>query len=403
MRNRIFTLMLCLSLLQFFSQGVYAGPIRTIVIDPGHGGNDPGAIGATGSHESEVVLDVALRLGALIRKNHPEVKVIYTRSTDVFIELYRRAEIANKNKADLFISIHCNSAPNATAYGAETFVMGVDKTNANMAVAQKENAAILKETDYQNNYEGFDPYSPESYIIFSLLQNAHLTRSTHFASSVQKYFVNDLHRLDRGVKQAPFLVLWRTTMPSVLIELGFLSNREEESYLKSEKGKNEMSQSIYKAVAQSIRENSGAASETVTTTVTETVSASDGLPAKDSVIVGKPRPTYNVDADTVVVQPKSDAASNPELVYKVQFAASSVQKPADDYAFRGLPKVQCRPSGSVFVYTAGEEPTYEAVLPVLELVRGKGYKDAFVIAFYKGERIRLDQAKKLEKSSGILK
>ena len=145
MRNRIFTLMLCLSLLPVFSPGVYAGPIRTIVIDPGHGGNDPGAIGATGSHESEVVLDVALRLGALIRKNHPDVKVIYTRSTDVFIELYRRAEIANKNKADLFISIHCNSAPNATAYGAETFVMGVDRTNANMAVAQKENAAILKE------------------------------------------------------------------------------------------------------------------------------------------------------------------------------------------------------------------------------------------------------------------
>ncbi|MBO7465915.1 MAG: N-acetylmuramoyl-L-alanine amidase, partial [Bacteroidales bacterium] len=207
MRNRIFTLMLCLSLLPVFSPGVYAGPIRTIVIDPGHGGNDPGAIGATGSHESEVVLDVALRLGALIRKNHPDVKVIYTRSTDVFIELYRRAEIANKNKADLFISIHCNSAPNATPYGAETFVMGVDKTNANMAVVQKENAAILKETDYQNNYEGFDPYSPESYIIFSLLQNAHLTKSTHFASRVQKYFVNDLHRLDRGVKQAPFLVL----------------------------------------------------------------------------------------------------------------------------------------------------------------------------------------------------
>ncbi|MBP5613657.1 MAG: N-acetylmuramoyl-L-alanine amidase [Bacteroidales bacterium] len=403
MRNRIFTLMLCLSLLPVFSPGVYAGPIRTIVIDPGHGGNDPGAIGATGSHESEVVLDVALRLGALIRNNHPDVKVIYTRSTDVFIELYRRAEIANKNKADLFISIHCNSAPNATAYGAETFVMGVDKTNANMAVVQKENAAILKETDYQNNYEGFDPYSPESYIIFSLLQNAHLTKSTHFASSVQKYFVNDLHRLDRGVKQAPFLVLWRTTMPSVLIELGFLSNREEEAYLKSEKGKNEMSQSIYKAVAQSIRENSGAASETVTTTVTETVAASDGLPARDSVIVGKPHPTHVDAADTAAVQPKTGAANVPELVYKVQFAASSVQKPADDYAFRGLPKVQCRPNGSVFVYTAGEEPTYEAVQAVLELVRAKGYKDAFVIAFYKGERIRLDQAKNLEKSSGILK
>ncbi|MBQ6667836.1 MAG: N-acetylmuramoyl-L-alanine amidase [Bacteroidales bacterium] len=386
MKYRFFACLFAFFMMPLLSGGIAAGPIRTIVIDPGHGGHDPGAVGLSGSHESKVVLNVALRLGKLIQKQHPEVKVIYTRSTDVFIELYKRAEIANKNKADLFISIHCNTAANATAHGAETFVMGMDKTNANMAVAQKENAAILKETDYENNYEGFDPYSPESYIIFSLLQNAHLTQSTHFASSVQKCFTNDLHRNDRGVKQAPFLVLWRTTMPSVLIELGFLSHKEEEAYLLSEKGKNEMSQSIYKAVDQMIVENGG-------------ISA----PLNGKAVVENSPADTTAAADSAAVQPKPSAAANPDLVYKVQFAASSVQKPADDYSFRGLPKVQCRPSGSVFVYTAGEEPTYDAVLPVLELVREKGYKDAFVIAFYKGERIRLDQAKKLEKSSGILK
>lgn len=402
MRYRFFILaaLLLLMLPYSFPQAV-RGPIRTIVIDPGHGGHDPGAISLSGSHESDVVLDVALRLGRQIQKSHPDVKVIYTRSTDVFIELYRRAEIANKNKADLFISIHCNTAANASANGAETFVMGMDKANANMAVAQKENGAILKETNYENNYEGFDPYSPESYIIFSLLQNAHLSQSTHFASAVQKNFTNDLHRNDRGVKQAPFLVLWRTTMPSVLIELGFLSHKEEEAYLLSEKGKNELSGSIFKAVSQMIVESGGAPA----VTEKETAVASEKKPAGE-----QKRPVVEQKSDSAVAQKenpvsvKSDsAAAAGGLVYKVQFAASSVQKPADDYAFRGLPKVHCRQSGSVYVYTAGEEPTYDAVLPVLDLVREKGYNDAFVIAFYKGERIRLDQAKKLEKSSGILK
>ena len=393
MKYRFFACLLAFFLPSLFLGTALAGPIRTIVIDPGHGGHDPGAVSISGSHESKVVLDVALRLGKLIKQQHPEVKVIYTRSTDVFVELYRRAEIANKNKADLFISIHCNTAANASAHGAETFVMGMDKANANMAVAQKENAAILKETDYENNYEGFDPYSPESYIIFSLLQNAHLTQSTHFASAVQKGFTNDLHRNDRGVKQAPFLVLWRTTMPSVLIELGFLSHKEEEAYLLSEKGKNEMSQSIYKAVDQMIVENGG----TSAPVAQKEEAVAEKAPAEKEKVAPEKGQAPSAP-DSAAATP---AAS--ELVYRVQFAVSSVQKPVDDYAFRGLPDVQCRPSGKVFVYTAGEVTTYEAVEVVLQKVREKGYNDAFVIAFYRGERIRLDQAKKLEKNGSILK
>lgn len=401
MRYRFFILAALFQLMlpYTFAQAV-RGPIRTIVIDPGHGGHDPGAVGLSGSHESDVVLDVALRLGRQIQKSHPDVKVIYTRRTDVFIELYKRADIANRNKADLFISIHCNTAANASANGAETFVMGMDKANANMAVAQKENGAILKETNYENNYEGFDPYSPESYIIFSLLQNAHLSQSTHFASAVQKNFTNDLHRNDRGVKQAPFLVLWRTTMPSVLIELGFLSHKEEEAYLLSEKGKNELSGSIFKAVSQMIVESGG----TPAVTEKETAAASEKKPAEE-----QKKPEVEQKPDSAVAQKgtpasvKSDSAAAGGLLYRVQFAASSVQKPTDDYAFRGLPKVQCRQSGSVYVYTAGEEVSYDAAAALLEQVREKGYKDAFIIAIYRGERIRLDQAKKLEKSDSILK
>ncbi len=417
MKNRFCTLVaVCCMLL--LSGGLHAGPIKTIVIDAGHGGHDPGAIGVSKSNEKDVVLDVALRLGKQIQQHYPDVKVVYTRTTDVFVELYKRAEIANRNKADLFISLHCNSSPNASAYGTETFVMGVDKTNANMAIAQKENASILKETDYENNYEGFDPYTPESYIIFSLLQNVYLSQSTHFASMVQKRFKNDLNRMDRGVKQAPFLVLWRTTMPSVLIELGFLSNRTEEAYLLSEKGKNELAQSIRRAVGQLIEEGGG--SEALTEKDSENRSGKEAEKASEKVtekVSDKPaNGTKNTAAPTrkeekpvaapsgAETAPSAVASQNAQtaepvegVVYKVQIATSAQRKPTDDWAFRGLPAVQCQQSGERYVYTAGEERTYAAIQEVLKTVREKGYKDAFVIALYKGGRIGIEQAKKLEK------
>lgn len=394
--HSFFLIGISLILLNLYCVKVEAEPIRTIVIDAGHGGHDPGAIGASGSHEKDVVLDVALRLGKMIQKNSPDVKVMYTRSTDVFVELYKRAEIANRNKADLFISIHCNSAPSAAACGTETFVMGVDKTNANMAIAQKENSSILKETDHENNYEGFDPYSPESYIIFSLLQNAYLSKSTHFANSVQKSFTRDLHRFDRGVKQAPFLVLWRTTMPSVLIELGFLSNRDEEAYLVSEKGKNEICTSIYKAVAEMVKAQGGSAPDVECKTEKQPEEASQAADAG----TGKATEAQQPKQETVPSQtPVPDQAGQPAdvLVYKVQFATTTVKKPLDDYAFRGLPKVQCQPAGKAFVYTAGEEATYEAAQEVLKAVKAKGNSDAFIVALLNGKRIGLEQAKKIEK------
>ncbi len=207
--------------------------VKTIAIDAGHGGKDPGAVGF-GLKEKDITLSVALKLGKLIKDYLSDVKVVYTRSTDEFVELFRRAKIANQAKADLFLSIHVNSSKKNEPYGAETYVMGLSKSDANLEVAMTENAVILKEEDYKKQYEGFDPHSPEAYIIFSLYQNAFLDLSLNFSSYIQNEY-GKINRENRGVKQAGFLVLWKTAMPSVLTEVGFISNAEEAAFMADEK------------------------------------------------------------------------------------------------------------------------------------------------------------------------
>lgn len=247
---RCFTLIflvLSLSLLSevnIFSQEKTS--ITKVVIDAGHGGKDPGTIGKK-SQEKNVALQIALKLSEEIRAKCKGVTVICTRTTDEFIELHERAEIANRSKADLFISIHCNANPKHTFLGAETYVMGLHRTEANLEIAKKENAAILMEPDYSTNYNGFDPNSDESYITFTLFQNAYLEQSTRFASFVQDEMKDRVGMNDRGVRQAGFLVLYKTTMPSVLIETGFLSNPEEEKFLMSEKGQQYIAAAICRA------------------------------------------------------------------------------------------------------------------------------------------------------------
>ena len=224
--------------------------ISTVVIDAGHGGKDPGASGSH-SREKDITLAVALKVGRYIKANLPDVKVIYTRTRDRFVPLIKRGEIANKNKADLFISIHCNANNSHKPYGAETYVLGSDdsRSNRNMKVAMLENAAILLEDNAKSNYDGFDPNSPESYIIFSLKQNDYKQEeSLVLAQKIQSQFKNRAGRKDRGVHQAGFLVLAGTYMPSVLVELGYLSNYTEEKYLLSEKGQSYLASAIYRAV-----------------------------------------------------------------------------------------------------------------------------------------------------------
>ena len=217
---------LILFLLYFFVNFATAQKVNTVVLDAGHGGHDTGALGKN-SREKDITLAVVLKLRDYIRSNMKDVKVILTRDDDTFVELYRRARIANENNADLFISIHCNSTKSAYAYGVETFVMGLHKSQANLAVAKAENAAILLEDNYVEKYDGFDPNSPEGNIFFNMMQNAFLDKSLSFAGKVQHQLVDNLLMLNRGVKQAGFLVLYKTAMPGVLIETGFLSNLKE--------------------------------------------------------------------------------------------------------------------------------------------------------------------------------
>ena len=217
--------------------------IKTIVIDAGHGGHDPGCQYG-GAKEKEVTLKIALELGKKISKELSDVKVIFTRKTDEFVTLWDRANIANRNQADLFISIHCNANKNTEVSGTETFAMGLHKAESNLEVSIRENDVILMEKNYEERYEGFDPNSPETHIILSLHQNAYLDKSIDLASRIEKYFVKNKVNSSRGVKQAGFVVLWKTKMPSILIETGFLSNKNDRILLTSDDGVDKITDNI---------------------------------------------------------------------------------------------------------------------------------------------------------------
>ncbi len=233
----------------------YRYRLRTVVLDAGHGGKDRGCAGVS-AREADVALKLVLALGQQIQQNMPEVKVIYTRKTNVFIELDERAAIANRNKADLFISIHCNAGP-SQSHGAEVWTMGLHKSTANLGVAQRENSVILQEKDYQKRYNGFDPSSPQSHILFTLFQSAYITNSLRFAQQVDRQLRTTVKRPSRGVKQAGFLVLWKSTMPAVLIESGFLTNPAEERYLNDKANQSYMAAGIYRAFREYKRELEG--------------------------------------------------------------------------------------------------------------------------------------------------
>lgn len=220
--------------------------IKTLVIDAGHGGKDPGCHGK--SHkEAEITLKVATMLGNLVKKNLPEVKVIYTRKDNRFVELHDRAKIANKNNADFFISIHCNSNPNKDVTGSETYTMGMHKSEGNLEVAKRENAVVLQEDNYLEKYEGFDPSSPLAHILFMNFQNAYMENSVKFADKAERFMNEQTGMRSRGVRQAGFLVLWKTTMPSALVEIGFLSNQNDEKLIGTQTGQESIAEGIFKA------------------------------------------------------------------------------------------------------------------------------------------------------------
>lgn len=349
------------------------GLLKTVVIDAGHGGKDPGTEGKH-SQEKDVTLAVALKLGKLLKENYPELNTIFTRETDDFIELNQRAAIANEKKADLFISIHCNAASASAAVGAETFVMGLHTSKSNLEVAQRENSVISYEDDYSTKYEGYDPKSPESFMIFSLMQNVFLDQSLEFASGIQGEFVGKLQRKDRGVKQAGFLVLYKSSMPSVLIELGFLSNPSEEKYLLSEKGQQELAQGIYNAFVEYKKKWDAHAAQAVAAVKTDS-SAQKG---KDTSTQTKSNTsTKNKNAET-------PTTSNAKRTYRIQVATLSQRVAASHRLWKLYPDLKERKEGKLYRYYTQAFTDLEAAKKKLAEVK-KQYPDAFLVAF-EGER-----------------
>lgn len=377
--------------------------IKCIVIDAGHGGNDPGAIGYFKTKEKDITLNVALQFGALINEYFPDIKVIYTRKTDVFVKLYNRADIANRNKADLFISIHCNAASRSAALGSETFVMGIHRSEANLAVAQKENASILLEDDYVERYDGFNPNSAEAYIVFSLFQNAFLNNSLGFASSIQQELTGRLKFVDRGVKQAGFLVLYRTAMPGVLVELGFISNPQDEIFLRSKMGQESLAKALLNAFANYIHVSDGNKPQDFKPIFTNLATHQDFKAELDSIVnadkkhegIIKTEGLTNQFVAVNTTRYESSCENDTNLVFKVQFATSSNNKPLDSKEFEKIPFPGKYFQDGLYKYTAGCALTMEDAKKIQKTLQDLGYKDAFVIAFNNRVRISNAEAKKI--------
>jgi N-acetylmuramoyl-L-alanine amidase len=379
-KRSAFLILACSVFLNIYSEQVFSQEqedyrLKKVVIDAGHGGKDPGAVGLK-SEEKDIVLSIALKLGKYINDNHKDVEVIYTRKEDVFVEVFRRADIANESNADLFISIHANASPNKRAYGTETYAMGLHTSKENLEVARKENKAILFEDDYSTRYEGYDPNSPESFIVFSLMQNTFLYQSLDFASHIQNQFTERVKRFNRGVKQAGFLVLWRTTMPSVLIEVGFISNPDEEKYLMSEEGQNHLASAIYRAfrdykVAIEKRSNGSAQS----------------IQFDNPTII---KETPDIQSTN---RPQPDKVKKNELFFRVQVSASSNQTSLDSEIFRGMEDVSEFLSGGVYRYTVGRAETIAEATELRKKVNER-FPDAFLVASLNGKLISVQEAMK---------
>jgi len=352
-------LTILLSLLLFAPQASIYSQEKpfVVVLDAGHGGKDTGNRG-NGYFEKRIALNIALKVGASLAKDQV-VKVIYTRKSDVFVDLIERANIANKADADLFISIHCDAFTKSTVYGAGTFVLGLHANERNFQVAQKENSVIFLEENYEQKYDGFDPNNPESVISLLLMQETYLDQSIVAANTIQRSFVRNLARKDRTVKQAGFVVLKYTYMPSVLVETGFLTNPTEGSYLNSNKGQQEIAQAIAKAILNYKKE------------------LSNSVAIENPIELVSPKQPENP-----VVQKQLE-----DVYFSVQIAASNKAIAPRSYNFKGLKSVERLKEGNIYRYFYSRSPSYDAAKKLQTEARQKGYKGAFIVAFKDGKKV----------------
>ena len=338
-----------------------------VIIDPGHGGKDTGTPG-TGRYkatEKDIALDVSLALGKMLESELEGIKVLYTRKRDVFPELWERPELANKKEADLFISIHCNAQPGrkGTAYGSETFVLGLHKEAMNLEVVKRENSVIYYEKDYKERYQGYDPNLPESQMAFSLMQEEFLDQSIELARNIEDEFISTAKRRSRGVKQAGFLVLAKTSMPSVLVELGFLTHKKEEDFLNSKKGKQLMAKSLFRAIKKFLDYH--------------------------EVSSGQPELTIN-ESSPVNIDKEEDSS----IQYKVQIATGSSPLETKPYNFKGLNNVTRMKDGNLYKYFYGLSSDYNEISEFEKIAKQKGYKSSYIVAFKDGKKIPLSEALK---------
>lgn len=323
-----------------------------IVLDAGHGGHDPGRPTKLGYTEKAIALKLVLKIGEALEKN-PNITVIYTRKTDVFIKLRERARIANKADADLFVSIHCN-AHNTQAFGTETFVVGTSNSKRNLDIAKEENEVIFLEDDYSENYEGFDPNSPESIIGLTLMQEEYVDQSIMLANLIETNFVKKTKRKSRGVKQASLWVMHNTYMPSVLIETGFITNKKEGAYLNSQKGQDEISNSIVISILEYKKNiNQGSENDVIT---------------QESI------------ANTTIYK---------DVVFKVQLAASSKDLKLKAYNFKGMSNLSKIKQGKLYRYFSGNTNNFTEINKIQVVAKEKGYPGCYIVAYKNGTRVNL--------------
>lgn len=394
----------------------------TLVIDAGHGGTDAGAVGAI-TKEKHINLNVALAFGRLVERNCPDVRVIYTRKTDVFVPLHTRADIANRNKADLFISIHTNALPKGRiSRGLETYTLGMHRAADNLDVAKRENSVILIETDYKERYQGFDPRSAESYIMFEFMQDRNMAQSVDLAKYVQRRTCASAARQNKGVKQAGFLVLRETSMPSCLIELGFISTPDEERFLHSASGVEQLGRGIYQAFVDYRNQYDKNISVPYKAEPVQEVSIPAVVPQEEPKVAPKPKAEPKVEPKPEPqpepqVEPKPEpqvvapveqkpqvtapVEQKPQVVvqnpapaapvFKLQILASSFRLKANDPALKGLSDATCYEEGGLFKYTVGASENYNEINQLRKTLQEK-FPQAFVIAFKNGQKMNVSEA-----------